>query len=323
MTFEGIGDFIRSRKSAQSQTDGFGDIEKFVQDRQTSAPSEQLGFVEEVSRFLENYKDAPRRPGFHVSEISYKFCPVKWVLGKIDPKPRQISYRLRYRFDVGSALHRMIQGYFAEMGILKGFWRCENGHETTEITLKPSACTICGKKVFYKEIELEHEIRPGHTVVGSSDGVLQWKGEDLGLEIKSLEPHVLAMMNKPYPYPIVQLNTYMHMFRMKLFPNMKRGIILLAAPMDKESILIPMKTFYIDYTDTYWNESYAKVLQAIDFLDAFNNGKLTGAELIAKRVCQSRTQGSKIECEQVSTCFDTSAIVAKLKAAYAAQQAPK
>jgi hypothetical protein len=323
MTFDGVSDFIKSRKTVQAKPDGFGEIEKFVKARQASDPVEQLGLVESFSRFLEDYKEKPRRPGIHVSEIAYKFCPVKWVLGKIAPKKRQIPYRLRYRFAVGTALHEMIQGYLGEMGILKGFWKCENNHVTKEISLKPEACAVCGGSQSYVEIELSHEIRPGHNIVGSTDGVMLWQGEDIGLEIKSLEPHVLSSMNKPYPYPIVQLNIYMHLLKMKLFPNMKRGIVLLAAPMDKDSILLPMKSFYIDYTDAYWKDASEKVVQAIEFLDAFKEGKLTAQALITKRVCASRTIAGKAECEQVLTCFDTGALVTTLKTAYAALQTPK
>lgn len=321
MTFEGVGDFIRARKSAQTHSDGFSEIEQFVKDRQISDSTEQSWLVQDVSKFLEDYKEDPRKPGFHVSEIAHKFCPVKWALKTITQKQKQISYRLRYRFDIGTLMHSLVQKYFSEMGILKGFWKCRNGHVTTEISLMPkNGCPTCGEKINYKEIELEHEVRPGYNIVGSTDGVIYKGGEDLGLEIKSLEPNVLASMNKPYPYPIFQLNIYMHLLRMKLFPNMKRGIVLLVSPMEKDAILIPMKSFYIDYTDSFWTEAYDKVSQAVDLVEAFKAGKLTGQALIAKRVCPSRAQAGKAECEHVTTCFDTASIVTLLTKCYAAQK---
>jgi hypothetical protein len=314
MGFDGIVDFLVNRKTAQPQDKGFADIAEFVKERQASEPSEQLGLVEEVSRFLENYKDEDREPGFHVSEVAYKFCPVKWVIGKAMEQKRQIPYHLRFRFDVGTALHKMMQRYFAEMQILKGYWKCSNGHITKEITLKPDKCPTCDdKRLRYKEIFLSHELKPGYRIVGSTDGVLSWKGETLGLEMKSLEPHVLSMMNKPYPYPIVQLNIYMHLLRMKLFPEMRRGIVLLVAPMDKDAILLPMKSFFIDYTDTYWKEAVEKVTRAIELEEAYRAGKLTAQTLIANRICPTRSHGVKTKCDYLNPCFDAASLVTLLK----------
>jgi hypothetical protein len=314
MGFDGIVDFIVNRKAVQPQDKGFADINEFVKTRQASEPTEQLGLVEEVSRFLENYKDDDRAPGFHVSEVAYKFCPVKYIIGKVLEQKRQIPYHLRFRFDVGSALHEMVQEYFAKMQILKGFWKCPNGHITTEISLKPEKCPTCGaKNLHYEEIFLSHDLKNGHAIVGSTDGVLCWRGETLGLEMKTLEPHVLSMMSKPYPYPIIQLNIYMHLLRMKLFPEMKRGIVLLVAPMDKDAILLPMKSFFIDYTDSYWKDGIEKVTRAIELEEAYRAEKLTAQTLIANRICPTRSHGVKTHCDYLSQCFDAASLVTLLK----------
>ena len=291
---------------------GFG-MGDFVQKSQKSGGVESAGLVEAISKHLDNVKDAPRL-GFHVSQL-YRFCPVKWLLEHILEKHKTISYRLRYRFDVGHAMHRMVQGYLADMGILKGYWRCGNGHLTTEITVKPKECVTCKDTyIRYSEITIRQPLKAGREILGHTDGVLFWGGDDVGLEIKSVEGDALANMFKPYEYPVVQLNLYMHMLRqMKFFPNMRRGMIMFAAMSAKESIMLPIKTFFIDYSESYWNDVVEKINTAIDLHEQYKAGKLTAGDLIEHRICENKSRGSQLECHSVAECFSTAQLTKVLK----------
>ena len=96
---------------------------------------------------------------------------------------------------------------------------------------------------------------------------------------------------------------------MKLFPNLKRGIVLFVAPMDEDAILLPMKAFFIDYTDSHWNEAVKKVEQSIDLYEAYKHRRLTVSDLISKRICATRSVGVKSECHAVAPCFATGDLV--------------
>lgn len=294
----------------------FGSIGKFIGDQRTAPTQEQYGLTEAVAKHLDNAEETYREPGFHISQL-FKFCPVKWTLQQISPKAQKWPFRTRFRFDIGHALHEMLQRYFGDMGILKGYWKCEFGHKTKTIATKPKTCPESGCKsdwLRYAEIGLRQEIKPGYDVVGKTDGVLFWEGEDVGLEIKSVEPEVIGTLSKPFDYPIHQLNCYMHLLRKSHFPNMRRGIIMYVAAGGKDTILLPMKQFAIDYTDIYWNSAVGKIEEAAALYDGYLKGTLGPQDLIAKRTCATKADGRKVDCPVLEDCFNVAGLVKTFEA---------
>jgi hypothetical protein len=282
---------------------GFG-VGDFVKGKIKNHQAEQLGLTEAYAKYLDSLVDE-WRDGFHISQL-WRFSPVRWVLERALKKQRKIPFSLRYRFDVGTALHRMIQQHFADMGILKGFWECKNGHRTEVVSFRPPECASCGaKRLWYSEIGVGYEVEPGFKIVGRTDGVLSWNGEDMGLEIKSIDPDRLSFIGGPDFYPVFQLRLYMKLLRESFFPDMKRGIILYASWSSKEVILLPVRPFIVEYNDDPWNEVLPKVKEAVALWRAFEEKTLTVPELIAKRTCKTESDGRKVECPVTKECFST------------------
>lgn len=295
----------------------------FIQDQQKPINPEGSALAEGIAKYLDNAENDERDPGFHISQL-YKFCPVKWVLQQVYKRQTKFPFSTRFRFDIGHALHEMMQRYLGGMGVLKGFWQCENGHRTKTVGTKPAACAECGKKkLSYFEIKIEQEIAPGYNVVGRTDGVIQWEGEDMGLEIKSVEPEVLSTLTRPFDYPVFQLNMYMHLLRQSHFPKMRRGVILYVAAAKRaavkctscsmtmggtEPILLPIKQYMIDYTDMFWREATAKIKTAADLYAAYQKGALNVQDLLPRRICNTVSDGRKLECPVATECFNTATL---------------
>lgn len=286
---------------------GFGRLAEAIKAIRGPEPQTALGLTESIAKYLDTRVEERRDDGFHVSSL-FRFCPVQWVLSRIAQKERYIPVGDRYRWDVGHAMHRMIRHYLADMGVLKGRWLCENGHVADGgISLKPSACAVCGEKKFwYREIKMEVPVDKANKIVGSTDGIVVVNGEDVGLEIKSVPPGALSGMREPYPYPVYQLRLYMHMLRVTgVSPNLRRGIVLYAAPMDDRVILIPVKTFEIAYEDGPWNEALGKIKRAIALHGDYKAGRLNLDKLVSERVCATRDDGRRRmpPCEFVNEDF--------------------
>lgn len=295
----------------------------FIREQQKPENTVGSGLGEKIAQYLGSAPSDDRDPGFHISQL-WQFCPVKWVLQQVYKRPIVHPYSLRYRFDIGHALHEMMQRYLGGMQLLKGYWQCENGHRTKEVGLKPPACAECGKtKLSYFEIKIEQEILPGYTVVGRTDGVIQWEGEDMGLEIKSVEPEVLSTLTMPFKYPVFQLNMYMHLLRQSHFPKMRRGIILYVATAKRaavkctacsmemggtEPILLPIKQYMIDYTDMFWREATEKIKTAASLYAAYQKGELKVQDLLPRRICNTVSDGRKLECPVAVECFSTATL---------------
>ena len=280
---------------------GFGPLANFV-GRQTHVPADDpFGLVHSYASYLDSVTEEPRT-GFHVSSL-FRFCPVEWCLNQVLKKPKKIPYRLRFRFDIGHSLHTMIQNHFGGMGILKGFWRCGNGHETDKVGFRPEKCHACESKSFsYKEIRVE-DLQYG--IVGRTDGVLSLDGEDVGLEIKSVDTNGLNMFQTAPGYASSQLNVYAHLLRQSLFPELKRGVILLAALSDKDSVLLPVKTFVCEYTDAPWKEAIKRVQCARNLFDQYKRGELSVPDLISFRSCATKSVGRQAGCIVCDECFST------------------
>ncbi len=302
-------------------SDGFG-MGAFMAGRgHKEAPTaESFGLVEKYAEWLDS-REEEKRTGFHISSL-YRFCPDRWVLEQILGRKWKPEFNLKYRFDIGSAFHSMTQEHFGDMGILKGYWTCRNGHNTTEITLKPSECPTCGhKRLRYKEVRVSHEVEPGHEILGQTDGIVVWEGEDMGLEIKSVDPTRLPIISKPDDYPVCQLNLYMKLLREQHKLNVKRGIVMYVAGFGKNIILLPIKTYVIDYDESHWDVALAKVKTAIKLWQAHERKELTVRDIMGARPCKIKADGRRLNCTVVEECFSTAKLAKRLEEEYAEAKA--
>jgi len=292
---------------------GFDALAGLAKQRQDAQPKESFGLTEAVARYLDKRVEEDRSDGFHVSSL-YRFCPVQWVLARVMKKPRYDPVKDKFRWEVGHAMHWLLQKQFTEMGCLKGQWRCENGHIPDAITTRPAACAVCGSvRLAYQEMRVSHEVDKGVRIVGRTDGVVELNGEDFGIEIKSEDPAALPGISQPRDYPVYQLNVYMHLLReLGMFPNLRRGIVIHVAPMGKDTVLLPMKSFVIEYSDEPWKKSVELVKSAASLWSAYERGRLTVESLIANRVCGSRDDGRRHYCDYVAEDFGVDAMKAAI-----------
>jgi hypothetical protein len=274
-----------------------------VREIRKPASQEQFSLTESIAKFLESGVREDR-PGFHISGL-YRFCPVRWYFAKTNPKREEISYKTQFRFDIGSSLHSMIQGYLGSMGILKGLWRCENGHTTKVIGVRPKLCEECqSTHLHYREIRVEKTIDDKNFISGRPDGVITVDGEDMGLEIKSVESKVLNMMSEPYDYPVFQLRVYMHLLReMGMFPAIKKGVILYVATSSEETQMLPIKTFMIDHSEDPWKEATTRIAAALDLMKLHESKTITPEKINGQKICTNRTAGKKMYCGYTDECW--------------------
>ena len=53
----------------------------------------------------------------------------------------------------------------------------------------------------------------------------------------------------------------------------------------------------------FWRDTTAKIKVATDMYAAYQAGTLKVEELIKRRICDSASEGKKIECQVVTECF--------------------
>ena len=129
-------------------------------------------------------------------------------------------------FDNGHSVHARLQDTIAHMGdwskgqiSLVGKWKCGCGHKVggdskSQWKPKPDKCPSCGRvgKWEYREVGLSDQ---EHSIVGRTDGVINWRGEEWLLEIKSMSPFQFPKMTEPPQAYLVQANLYMFMSKIK------------------------------------------------------------------------------------------------------------
>lgn len=97
-----------------------------------------------------------RRDCFHPSEVCGDFCPRAWIFGMHD-KSLYLNgapdVQTKWRFDVGSALHTLVQERLSETGRLMGMWKCKRWCMEGRCMFygfKPNAEQICPMKTPHK-----------------------------------------------------------------------------------------------------------------------------------------------------------------------------
>lgn len=155
------------------------------------------------------------------------------------PKDYETEPKARRIFSAGHAHHDRMQSHFAEMGILRGYWRCMrcgkvHGKDNKIGIFCPRDCD-CADKVpedfekhkrtkfdlfQYREIQVENK---EYHFKGHCDGVIELiKGNDderYVVDFKTVRSEKFSYLKKPDPVYVTQIRIYMWLL------DIKQGII--------------------------------------------------------------------------------------------------
>ena len=170
-------------------------------------------------------------PCFHPSKLAKAFCERKLVLEYLEApfeEDMKFTDANGHRiFHNGHGVHERLQKYLAGLGeytkgkcVLIGRWKCKcgatYGYRPAKSKKKlndfwvprPEKCTSCGRSgrhLEYKEADIEI---PELRIKGKMDGVINWKGEQWIIEIKSMNPYQYAKLLAPPDYYLPQSEIY-------------------------------------------------------------------------------------------------------------------
>lgn len=159
----------------------------------------------EEQTLIEGKQDSMRRKRgvFHPSELSYDFCPRSWVLCELDKSLYlNVSFPVntQLRFDVGKALHRMVQDKLGNAGVLFGVWECGRHPGTLTTGFKPQeACPACQEQGWYpkwryREVQVvDEELWIG----GETDGIVVVNQRKYIFEFKTINNDGYSTLVEP------------------------------------------------------------------------------------------------------------------------------
>lgn len=193
-----------------------------------------------------------RGVGFRPSDLTYPFCErlkVAQLAGLVDIYDERTTPRQQLVFDMGHAIHDIIQGYFWDIGLLKGSYKCLKCDKIYDDILAPTCCpsgkvTHEKKHLKYKEVRMRSE---EYKINGRCDGILVIDGEEHLMDVKSIANRTPKSPEQTFCFEdletkgpkhdhIVQLNLYMWI------SGIHRGHLLYVAKNNHQ-----IKTFAIPY----------------------------------------------------------------------------
>lgn len=155
-----------------------------------------------LHRHLSGYRDGRDIKNLHASEVTHsdpEFCPrlkaLRIKLGQENPD-EFLSTSLAVTFDIGRKLEDSIVGWFAEMGMAVGDWKCVTCGSEHIFQKRPHKCKTCGCAVFkYKEWRVES---PVTGVTCGIDLLLDKGGKKLkAVELKSMDKEQFKALAMP------------------------------------------------------------------------------------------------------------------------------
>ncbi len=186
------------------------------------------------------------------------------------------SYRI---FDAGHAHHYRMQSHFAQMGILRGYWKCRicnklHGTDNKIGIFCPEDCDC--KKTIFKDIILEGKERKGldlfeyeeifledkeHNFKGHCDGIIELikdnPKERYVIDFKTVKEQKFAYLKEPDQVYIVQINIYMWL------SGVKKGIIFY-----EEKNTHELREFRVSYDESKIEDIKKNALKLKKVLDA-------------------------------------------------------
>ena len=148
--------------------------------------------IPSVTRHLITAKPSDRRSDcIHPSEMANEsWCPraTYYRIAGYTPEPVINSLAMEIVFDIGSEAHSRWQGWFRDMGVLRGMWRCLWCH-LLWWDVSPVSCPRCdvGKDLIaYREVPVSND---NYLIAGHMDGdVLRGNGTFTPIECKTIGP---------------------------------------------------------------------------------------------------------------------------------------
>lgn len=220
----------------------------------------------------------PQGLTFSPSSITYNYCrrakigQLARVVDLYYDKPRPA---LQVTFDMGHAIHDIFQGYFWDLGILKGSFHCLKCDKTYDNLQAPQSCpsgkvTHTRKHLIYKEVKATNV---QYLISGRCDGILDIEGENHVLDIKSIANRTPDMQDRgfcfedlakkgPKPEHVVQLTFYMWILQIP------RGHLLYVSK-NKQQI----KSFAIPYNESIIEPYLSEIKEIISKAQTLKEGK--------------------------------------------------
>lgn len=232
-----------------------------------------------INRKLESIREVPLATPdriYRVSEMP-RLCPREEVLRvKLNrPKSAQIDARLQRVFDIGTAVHSLVQEeWFAKWGMLWGAWGCQCGFHTDRSVAapKPETCQCGNPRFRYIEMELR---APGIRLGGHPDGVLVHEGRKYVLELKSCNSKQFDLLtrikNKPLASHVDQIQLYMCLL------GIEDGIILYFEKDESQ-----LHQFSVRYSEEH---AFGLLGRLIDIREYHESGKVPGREMCENIGC--------------------------------------
>lgn len=193
----------------------------------------------------------PQGVSFRPSGITYHYCrrlKIGQLGGFISIYDESPTPKTQLVFDMGHAIHDIIQGYFWDIGILRGDFQCIKCDKIYNDLVAPTECpsgktTHTRKHLVYKEVIAK---APDYLINGRCDGILMIENEEHIFDIKSIANRALKTPDQyfcfedledgPKEAHIIQLTLYMWML------GIERGHLLYVSKNDHQ-----IKTFAIPY----------------------------------------------------------------------------
>lgn len=274
-------------------------------------------------------RDKPRSPGFHPSEL-HRMCPVfhyfleqaRAGLGSDNPQPsfdffikvlewkaRIFHPRLRLEFEVGDAIHQMVQYHLGAIGCLWGVWQCPVCDATTKPGHMPRvmvegingvqvadaapcySCNGVNRRMKRPWTYLEPRVRDEEwDVSGMCDGDLRVPRHQLraALEIKSINSYGFSEQREPLPLPqhITQASTYAAFM----------GVDWLYFIYVNKDQVSKWKEFLVPADPVALAEARRKMTAA-------NKGMAMQQPPLEARICSDPREKTARECPALSLCF--------------------
>lgn len=238
--------------------------------------------------------------GFRPSSFTYNFCKrikIAQLAGLVtlyDDKP---APRLQFTFDVGHAIHDIVQGYFWDIGILRGDYECLKCDKLYKDILAPNCCpsgtkSHTRKHLRYKEVQAANE---SYLIRGRCDGILDIENDQHVMDIKSIANRTTKTPIQQFCFEdladqgpkhahIVQLTLYMWMLQIT------RGHLLYVAKNDHQ-----IKTFAIPYDENIIKPYLSEIEEIIAKAQALKEGqKIVLPAPCGKESCPCETILSKM-----------------------------
>lgn len=175
---------------------------------------------------LEANKERPleyRRGKVYPSEVVGKFCPRAWVLCNNDLKlyrNKKVSIDLQHKFNVGHALHDMVQEKLGNAGVLFGRWRCIRckmswlGFKPKSKDRRQGTC-IDGEHLWaFEELRIRDD---SLSIRGRTDGLVRLHGKGKFLfEFKTMRNDDFVQLMEPDEKSVEQALMYLDLAETKM-----------------------------------------------------------------------------------------------------------